>query len=125
MKEIMAIESSEQQQGVASFGYAPASRQFALLFALSRPLDELEGMLVKDLAGQRLTVDALYLKHSVGKAYVRANYKKALARLEAAGKIQAQPSAKDRPKRHGDVTFADQVVVTFPRSADNEPSVGN
>lgn len=115
MKEIMARESSEQEQGVPSFEYSPASKNFSLLFALSRPLDDLEQMLVTDFAGQKLTKEAVYLRHSVGKAYVRANYKKALTNLEAAGKIEALPPSEKRPKRHGEVTFADRVLVTFPR----------
>ncbi len=46
MKEIMAHESSEQEQGVPSFEYSPASKNFPLLFALSRPLDDLEESLL-------------------------------------------------------------------------------
>jgi three-Cys-motif partner protein len=118
MKEIMAHESSEQEQGVPSFEYSPASKNFPLLFALSRPLDDLEDLLLKDFAGQRLTMEAVYMKHCVGKPYVRANYKKALRNLEAAGKIKAAPPADKRPKRNGEVTFADSVVVTLPRRAE-------
>jgi three-Cys-motif partner protein len=54
MKEIMARESSEHEQGVRSFEYSPASKKFPLLFALSRPLDDLEGSLLVDFAGQKL-----------------------------------------------------------------------
>jgi three-Cys-motif partner protein len=118
MKEIMARESSEQEQGVPSFEYSPATKNFPLLFALSRPLDDLEENLLQDFAGQRLAMEAVYMRHSVGKPYVRANYKKALANLEAAGKIEATPPADKRPKRHGHVTFADSVVIGFPRRTD-------
>lgn len=124
MKEIMAGESSEKEQGVPSFEYSPASKNFPLLFALSRPLDDLEDMLLRDFAGRRLQMGAVYVSHSVGRAYVKANYKKALTNLEAAGKIEATPPADKRPKRNGQVTFADSVVVTFPRRA-HEPSVRN
>lgn len=117
MKEIMARESSEHEQGVSSFEYSPASRNFPLLFALSRPLDDLEELLLKDFAGQRLTMKAVYMRHSVGKPYVRANYKKALINLETAGRIEAVPPAEERPRRHGQVTFADDVEVVFPRRA--------
>lgn len=89
MKEIMAGESSEQEQGVPSFEYSPASKNFPLLFALSRPLDDLEDALVRDFAGRQMTMGDVYLEHSVGKPYVRANYKKALAHLESSGKIDA------------------------------------
>lgn len=115
MKEIMAHESSEQEQGVPSFGYSPASSSFPLLFALSRPLDDLEESLLQNFSGQRVTMQAIYKKHSVGKPYVKANYKKALRNLEAAGKIETTPPADKRPKRQGLVTFADSVMIAFPR----------
>lgn len=118
MKDIMARESSQQEQGVPSFEYSPASKRFPLLFALSRPLDDLEDMLLKEFSGQRLTMEAAYLKHSIGTPYVKRNYKKALTNLEAAGKIEVIPPAKNRPKRNGEVTFADHVVLKFPRRAD-------
>ncbi|MGC1128261.1 MAG: three-Cys-motif partner protein TcmP [Candidatus Acidiferrales bacterium] len=118
MKEIMAKESSDQEQGVPSFGYSPASNNYPLLFALSRPLDDLEESLLRDFAGQKLAMEAVYIGHSVGKPYVRANYKKALGNLEAAGKVAADPAADSRPKRNGQATFADSVVVTFPRRTD-------
>ena len=117
MKEIMARESTEQEQGVPSFEYSPASKNFPLLFDLARPLDDLEEILLKDFGGQRLTMEAVYMRNSVGKRYVRANYKKALTNLEATGKIKTNPPADKRPKRHGQVTFADSVVITFPRRA--------
>jgi hypothetical protein len=60
-------------------------------------------------------MENVYTRHSVGKPYVKANYKKALTRLEAAGSIIATPPANHRPKRNGQVTFADRVIVAFPR----------
>jgi hypothetical protein len=48
MKGIMAKESSEQEQGVPSLGYSPASQTYPLLFALNRPLDDLEEMLLAE-----------------------------------------------------------------------------
>ena len=117
MKEIMARESSEQEQGVPSFAYSPAYEQFPLLFDLSRPLDELEETLLKDFAGRTLAMKAVYMQHSVGRRYVKTNYKKALTSLEAAGKIRASPPADKRRKKHGQVTFADSVVITFPGRA--------
>jgi three-Cys-motif partner protein len=55
------------------------------------------------------------LSLALGKPYVRANYKKALTNLEAAGKIETTPPVDKGPKRHGLVTFADSVVIAFPR----------
>ena len=46
MKEIMAQASSQQMQGVASFEYSPATSQQPLLFELSKPIDELENVLL-------------------------------------------------------------------------------
>lgn len=110
MKEIMAKESTEQDQGVPSFAYSPASRKYLRLFELSRPLDDLEEMLLTDFAGRRLTMSEIYESHNVGKPYIKSNYKKVLTSMEAAGKIKADPPATSR--RAG--TFGDSVVVTFP-----------
>jgi len=115
MKDIMAGESSEQEQGVPTFEYSPASERFPLLFELSRPLDDLEDMLLSDFAGQRLAMQAVYQQHSVGKRYIKKNYKKALTHLEAARKISTSPPVDKRPKRDGVATFGDHVVITFPR----------
>jgi three-Cys-motif partner protein len=118
MKEIMAGESTGREQGVASFQYSAAPKDFPLLFALSRPLDDLEESLLREFAARTLTMVALYREHSVGTPYTKANYKRALVNLETAGKIRAAPPSDKRPRRDGQVTFADSVVVTFPRRDD-------
>lgn len=102
-------------RGVASFEYSAASQKFPLLFALSTPLEDLEDVLLSDFAGQRLLMRQIYETHSVGKRYVKMNYKKALTNLEVGGKVTVVPPANKRPKRQGQVTFADDVVVAFPR----------
>lgn len=115
MKEIMAKESSEQNQGVPSFEYNPAvSSQLPLLFELYRPLDELEEMLLDDFAGRTMMMKSIYEQHHVGKRYIKKNYKLALNNLEAQGKIIAKPPANKRRKNKGVVTFADKVIVQFP-----------
>jgi three-Cys-motif partner protein len=119
MKEIMAGESSEKEQGVPTFEYSPASERFPLLFELWRPLDDLEEMLLHDFAGQKLSMRAVYERHSVGKRYIKTNYKRALTNLEVSGKIRADPPADKRPKRHGLSTFSDNVIVTFPGREDS------
>jgi three-Cys-motif partner protein len=118
MKEIMSHESSEQDQGVGSFAYSAASKRFPTLFELTRPLDELEDMLLRDFAGKTLSMEQVYLTHNVGKPYIEANYKTALTKLEAAEKITADPPAAKRPTRQGKTTFAGHVTVTFPRRDD-------
>jgi three-Cys-motif partner protein len=114
IKEIMAKESSEQTQGVPSFEYNPATLQQPLLFELTRPLDELESMLLDTFSGKSMTMKDIYNQHHVGKPYISKNYKTALSNLEAQNKIVADPPANKRPKKKGAVTFADSVKVTFP-----------
>ena len=111
MKEIMAGESSTAAQGVPSFEHNPAARQL-LLF--ETPLDDLADMLLADFAGKSMTMKQVYEQHNVGKPYIPSNYKKILAKLEAEGKIQADPPANERQVIKGEVTFADRVKVTFP-----------
>ena len=113
MKDIMAGESSDHEQGVASFEYS-GFRKTPSLFP-SKPLEDLEEALLRDFAGRRSSMKEIYETHSVGKRYVKANYKKALTNLEVGGKVTAAPPADKRPKRQGDVTFADDVIVAFPR----------
>lgn len=114
MKEIMAKESSTTEQGVPSFEYNPATRSQSLLFELSRPLDDLEGMLLDYFAGRKMTMLEIYDQHHVGKRYIKSNYKSALSKLEAKDKVKAYPVAKTRRKRNGEPTFGDNVVVTLP-----------
>lgn len=114
MKGIMARESSEQNQGVPSFEFSPASEKFPLLFELTKPLDDLEEMLLKEFSGQTLTMKEIYEKHNVGRPFIETNYKRALISLEHAGRIKTHPSATERPKKKGEATFAGHVIVKFP-----------
>ncbi len=110
MKEIMAKESSDTEQGVANFEYSPVEDRMAtqqlLLFQLSRPLDDLGDMLLRDFAGQTLTMDQIYKQHNVDRPYIKKNYKDVLKQLEEQQKIMASTHRKG--------TFADTVRVTFP-----------
>src|SRR5258708_35995665 len=115
MKGIMAKKSSEHHQGVTSFEYSPASERFPILHGLSRPLDALQGKLLRDFAGETATIKEIYERHCVGTPYISSNYKHALAELEAKNRIRVEPPAAERPKKKGEVTFADHVRVTFPR----------
>lgn len=108
MKDIMAGESSRTEQGVASFEYNPATLSQPLLFEFSRPLDELENMLLDGFAGESMTMETIYNRHHIGKRYIKKNYKDALLKLEAEGKITAVP-AKRRKN-----TFGDNVQVILP-----------
>ncbi|QLE58109.1 three-Cys-motif partner protein TcmP [Nostoc sp. TCL26-01] len=114
MKDIMAKESSGENQGVPSFEYNPATSKQPLLFELARPLDELEAMLLDVFAGQIITMEEIYNQHHVGKRYISKNYKAALNSLESQGKIIAEPPSDKRQRRKGEITFANSVKVTFP-----------
>jgi len=110
MKEVMAKQSSKADQQVPSFSYCPADRKYKLLFELTRPLDDLQEMLLDAFAGRSLTMRQVFDAHHVGRPFLAKNYKAVLAQLELAGKIVADPpAAKRRPG-----TFGDSVRVTFP-----------
>ncbi len=115
MKGIMARHSSSSSQGVASFEYNPAAVRQPKLFETSRPLDELKDRLVADYAGRRQAMRQIYEEHSIDTPYTDGNYKDALKQLEAEGRITADPPAAKRPKRKGETTFGDKVLVTFPK----------
>ena len=85
MKEIMAGESSSADQGVPSFEYSPASFLQPLLFELSRPLDDLEEMLLTKFAGRCVIMEQVYQEHNVDTPYIKKNYKDVLRKLEARG----------------------------------------
>ena len=108
MKEIMAKESSDAEQGVAKFEYNPvdAGMTQQLLFRLSRPLDDLGNMLLQDFAGRTLTMREIYKQHNVDRPFIKKNYKDVLKQLEEHQKITSSPHRKN--------TFADNVRVTFP-----------
>jgi three-Cys-motif partner protein len=120
MKEIMAKECSGSEQGVPSFEYNPVDARDAgqqqLLFQLSRPLDDLAAMLLRDFTGQVLTMQSIYERHNVDRPYIKKNYKDALMKLEEEKKIAA---TKHRPG-----TFADAVQVTFPPRQGGDTALG-
>jgi hypothetical protein len=108
MKEIMAKESSSAPQGVPSFEYNPRDYVLRRFEEMDRPLDELEAQLLNDFAGRTLTMNEIYEEHSVGKPFLKNNYKQALWNLLARGEIEASP--KPRKKN----TFADHISASFP-----------
>jgi three-Cys-motif partner protein len=106
MKDIMARESSQFDQGVASFEYSPAVAGLRTLFP--RALDDLEDTLTVQFAGKTISMGDIYHAHNIGTPYIARNYKDALLNLEKAGRILANP-AKRRVN-----TFGDKVLATFP-----------
>jgi three-Cys-motif partner protein len=114
MKDIMARESTSADQGVPSFVYSPADQRQPLLFELTRPLDELGDMLLREFAGRTLTLRQLYERHSVGRPFLLRNYRSVVRRLETEGYVTLNPPAVNRPKRKGEVTIAEHVDITVP-----------
>jgi three-Cys-motif partner protein len=108
MKEVMAKQSSKADQQVPSFSYCPADRKYRLLFELTRPLDDLEEILLKDFAGRTMTVKEIFDIHNVGRPYLLKNYKTVLLKLEKERRITTRPA-----KRRAN-TMAEHVQVTFP-----------
>jgi len=106
MKEVMAIHSSIHEQGVASFTYCEADQRQPLLFELGRPIDDLAPLLLRDFAGQTLTMQQIYERHNVNTPYIKSHYKQVLRTLLLAQKI----STNRRPR----TGFPEDVVVTFP-----------
>lgn len=114
MKEIMFKESSENIGGVASFEYNPRDAHFkqgSLFDMLSRPLDDLRGMLLQQYARDTIDFNQLYVEHSVDKPYIKKNYKDVLKALLEDGKITAINAKTGKPPRKG--TFSDDMRVTF------------
>lgn len=113
MKDIMARESTSDTQGVSSFEYNPADLlpQQALLFQLSRPLDDLKDDLLVRFRGYKIAMRKIYEKHNVDTPYIKKNYKDVLRELYDDGTIKAI-SLNGKPPRKG--TFGDKIIVTFP-----------
>lgn len=113
MKDIMAKESSTEDQGVPSLTYSPADASMPLLFSLQRPLDALKDSLLITFAGRELSLGEIYKAHSVDTPYIEKNYRAILKALEAEGKIEAY-SLKGK-RRKG--TFPDHVRIKFLKGA--------
>jgi len=116
MKGIMAKESSDTKEGVASFGFSPKdkNKQLSLFDSLYSPIDELAEDLLNLFAGQTISVKELFHKHHIGKNYILKNYQDALRKLEEQGKIIVNPPAIERRQVNGIVTFSENIIVTFP-----------
>jgi three-Cys-motif partner protein len=109
MKDIMANSSSDEDQEVPTFTFSPAdSEQQPTLFELNRPLDDLKEMMLRDYAGKSIKMIDIYKDHSVGRRYVKKNYKAVLSEMEKDGDILTDG-------RKSNKGFADDVIAIFPR----------
>ena len=108
MKQIMAKESSTENQGVPSFQYMPATALTqGLLFELNRPLDSLQKLLLEEFTGRTISMIDIYKAHSIDTPFLKSNYKKILKKMEDEGLI----TTKGRKSRKG---FADDILCRFP-----------
>jgi len=108
MKDIMAASSSSTEQGVPTFTYCPATGSSQLLlFELNRPLDELREMLLREFAGRTLAMRQIYREHSVGRPFIKRNYKEVLASLERERIVITSGRKSNRG-------FGDDILVSFP-----------
>ncbi|MCD4744485.1 MAG: hypothetical protein K8R67_18630 [Desulfobacteraceae bacterium] len=64
-------------------------------------------MLLKEFAGQTLTMRGIYEQHNADTPYIKKNYKNVLLELEEEGKIAAS--------NHRKGTFGDSVMAIFPK----------
>ena len=118
MKDIMVGESSDVKDGVASLGFNPKDgekkKQPSLFDHIHSPIDELAEDLLKSFTGETLSARDIFHQHSLDKNFVFKNYQDALKRLEEQGKIIVNPSLNNRRTVQGVVTFAENVIVSFP-----------
>lgn len=115
MKDIMAGESSTEDEGVPSFCYSPADASMPLLFSLTRPIAALKNDLLAHFSGKTLTFDEIYKSHSVNTPYIRRNYREILIKLEESGKIRVFSTTGKRRKG----TYPAHVKIEFPEVQDN------
>ena len=80
MKELMASQSSEEQDGVATFHYAPVNQ--ARLFNLDSPIETLKAQLLDEFRGRSLSIPLMFERHSVGTRFILKNYQEVVRRLQ-------------------------------------------
>lgn len=115
MREVMAGVSSRRVDDVASFTYDPRPvEETQQELPDTSPIDKLAGRLIRDLAGERLTVRRIFETHSRDGRYIERNYKEALRRLESDQRVTANPPASARQRRNGKPTMANHVEIRFP-----------
>ena len=110
MKDILGKESSWTEGGTPGYECSPKPKEASILDCLD-PVDELAEELGTTYAGQVMTVAKLYLDHALERLHTPRQYKDALKRLEANGRLQATPPASERRED----TLADHIVIQFPQ----------
>ncbi|QQS14413.1 MAG: three-Cys-motif partner protein TcmP [Rhodospirillales bacterium] len=106
MKGIMAGESSTEYEGVPTFTYSPADKEYPLLFSLSHfSLSQLKKDLVKSYKGKTIVNEKLYEQHSVDTPYLRPNYREVILELEAEGRVTCSKHNRGTLAKHVEITF--------------------
>ncbi len=109
MKDIMAKESSTEDEGVPSFTYCPADASMPLLFSLAQPIGKLKESLQNCFASREVTLQEIYETHSVDTPYIKKNYREVIKQLEADNIVSAYST---KGKRRA-FTYPDHVRVKF------------
>lgn len=113
MKDVMRDHSSAMVQGFGCFefdGRTHSAEQMTIPGL--GPLDELMAELIEHFAGRTMTLSALLAQHDHPVAAER-NYKDAILRLEAAGKVSVAVPGRQR-RRHGEGwTLPKDSRITF------------
>lgn len=115
MKDIMARESSTEDEGVPSFTYSPADASMPLLFSLAQPRSKLKADLLRTFAGEELNLKTLYERHSVDKPFIRKNYRETLIELEKENMVSVRSEKEKRLKS----TYPEHVLIKFPERRSN------
>ena len=105
----MAKESSPSSGPVASFEYIPLSQQLLFPMMPIPTINDLKTELLHDFQGATQKMQEIYQQHSIGKPYIKKNYKQALMELEAKNDITTTPPQDERRKD----TMGDNVVIQF------------
>ena len=116
MKDIMAKESSTEDEGVPSFTYSPADASLVLLFSPNQPMSKLRESLLNDFRGQEVSFDDIYKTHSINTQYIKKNYREALTKLEDEGTVTAYSTKKKQRRRQ---TYPYHVRIRFPKGVSN------
>jgi three-Cys-motif partner protein len=110
MKDIMAKRGLVDHDGVPRFEHIPQAAGIQLPLGEERPIQSLMNELLVRFVGGSLTVKAIFDKHNVGTDFIMPNYKEALRRLEAQGRVTCSRDAAHRRKG----SLADDIVISFP-----------
>jgi hypothetical protein len=117
MKKIMDAHSVKSFDDVPAFEIPPEKSPQASLFEGldPEPPRELADELARSFAGQTITFEDLFRRHSPGKNYVERNYRAALSLLVDADRIACDPPADTMRFRLEKRTWPKQTRIIFPR----------